>query len=380
MGLIMFNSQLIEKNVDVNIRANELQYFSISIEDDMNRFLKISGRRALISAVSHVVTNGVPLVDAQANLTEMITNGTLDGVVAPLIDTNNFNGWKQNVTQIANASGFKLEFQNVQINITQNDSYDVLFVITVPLNISDPNIGMGAVKNLTASVSISIDGIEDPLFPLETYGRVIRIVRVSNFTNFTANLTTGSIASGSVSGNATNDTANPNSQKIFVTANMTQSVSTLNQFGGVVSESTYVPGGFSQPYIGGATNALTLINNNTRVFLDSQTKKIWDLQNFTMFVKNKYYKASADGPSFLDRLEGRLNLSSKYKYGLETFVDLNELSSAELGVNYQYSCVDYLYWNSTLGSSIRNGNYDPMFSLLKIDQNHANIYGVNELI
>ena len=32
IGLIMFNSQLIEKNVDINVRANELQYFSISIE------------------------------------------------------------------------------------------------------------------------------------------------------------------------------------------------------------------------------------------------------------------------------------------------------------------------------------------------------------
>jgi phosphohistidine swiveling domain-containing protein len=243
---------------------------------------------------------------------------------------------------------------------------------------------MGIAKNLTVDVAIPIDGIEDPLFPLETYGRVIRIIQVYNFTNFTANLTQGSIASGSISGNATNYTVSPNNQKIFITDNMTQSVSTLNQFGGVVSQSTYIPVGFSQPYIVGATNALSLIKNNTRIYLDFQTKKVWDLQNFTTFVKNKYYKASADGPSFLDRLEGRLNLSTKYRYGLETFVDLNELASADLGVNYQYSCVDYLYWNNTLGSSIRNGGYDTdipnVFSWLKIDQNHANIYGVNELI
>jgi len=131
IGLIMFNSQLIEKNVDVNIRANELQYFSISVEDDMNRFLKIAGKRALISAVSEVVTNGVPLVDAQANLTEMIINGTLNGVEAPLIGTNNLISWENNVILIANDSGFDMTFQNIKVNVTQNDSYNVLFEVKV---------------------------------------------------------------------------------------------------------------------------------------------------------------------------------------------------------------------------------------------------------
>ncbi len=379
-GLILFNSQLIEKNVDVNIRSNELEYFSISVEEDMVRFLKIAGRRALISAVSNVITNGVPLTDAQANLSEMIMNGTLGGVVAPLIGDDNFNSWRENVMNIAASSGFDLDFQNYKVNITQNDSYNVLFKLSTVLNISDANLDMGIEKNLIASIAVSIDGIEDPLFPLKTYSRVIRIIYVSNLTNYSRALVQGTTVSGSISGNATK-LATPSIQKIFVTSDMgAYSKDFLNQFAGVVSESGNVPSGVTVPYIANAAGALTSIQENERIFLDQTSQKVWDLQNLTLFVKNKYYESSTNGPSFLDRLEGRLSLSSKYGYGLESFVNLDELSSAGLGVNYQYSCVDYLYWSSTSGSSIRNGNYDNIFSWLKIDSNHANIYGVNELI
>jgi len=381
IGLILFNSQLIEKNVDINIRSNELEYFSISIEEDLDRFLKIAGRRALISAVSKVITTGVPLVDAQANLTEMISNGTLDGAIAPLIDTNSLNLWKESVTNIANISGFRVDFQSTRINITQNDSYNVLFEANVFLNISDPHVKMGALKNLSIKTAIPIEGIEDPLFPLRTYGRVKRVIQTSNFSNFAKNLTTGTIASKYGSGNATFSLVGINGQKIFITSEMNDGdFALLNASGGIVSEGTHVPVGLYPPYIVDAVGASSSINESERIYLDSQTKMVWDLQNLTTFVKNKYYKTSVDGPSFLDRLEGRLNLSSKYKYGLETFVNLDELSSEELNVSYQYSCLDYLYWNNTPGSSIRSVGYDAIFSWLRIDSNHANIYGVNELI
>jgi phosphohistidine swiveling domain-containing protein len=387
MGLILFNSQLTEKNIDINIRANELEYFSISVKDDLSRFLIITGKRALISAVSKVITEGFPLADAQANLTEMIINGTLDGVIAPLIDTNNLNLWKENVTDIARSSGFDMDIQNIKINITQNDSYNVLFEASIFLNISDPNVKMGVGKNLTVRAAVSIENIEDPLFPLQTFSAVKRDIHISNFSNFAVDLVQGSIAGfGSVSGNATLNTLSPSNQKIFITTDMeAYDITILNQFGGIVSESTNVPSGLTKPYIAGATGALTSIEENQRIYLDLTTKKVWDLQNLTLFVKNKYYKESIDGPSFLDRLEGRTSLSEKYKYGLETFIhqdDLQTLERQELFqlINEQSTRIDYLYWNDTIGSSVRNGGYDTIFDWLKIDHpNHTTIYGVDEL-
>jgi hypothetical protein len=382
IGLVLFSFNSIEKNIDSNIRSNELEYFSMSLEDDMSRFMKIAGKRALISAVSKIVTDGSPLLDAQANITEMIMYGTLDGVIAPLIDANNLNVWKDNVTNIAREFGFYLEFQNMTTEVTQNDSFNVLLIERVVMNISDPSLKMGIAKNLTVSTAIPIDGIEDPLFPLRTYSRVIRIIRTSNTTNLTSYLAQGTLSSGSISGNATFSFASPSMQKIFVTSNMSQAVGTLNQFGGIVSESTYVPPGLTRPYIAGAASALAKIQDNERIYLDSPTKKVWDLANLTYFIKNKFYRSSASGPSLLDRMEGRLNLSSKYKHGMETVINLeDELEAYELYplINEQATCIDYLYWNGTLGSPVRNGNYDQIFDWFKIDPSNKAYYGVSEL-
>jgi phosphohistidine swiveling domain-containing protein len=192
-------------------------------------------------------------------------------------------------------------------------------------------------------------------------------------------LAQGTLASGSISGNSTNSALSPSSQKILITSNMTQAIGTLNSFGGVVSENTFVPVGLAVPYIAGATGATSKIANGEMVYLDLQTKKVWDLSNLTSFVKGYYYKPSQTGPSFLDRLEGRLNLSSRYPIGMETMLNLQEMSSSGLQVNYGYSCVDYMYFSNTTGSSIRNGNYDPIFSWLKIDSASKNSYDLGEL-
>jgi hypothetical protein len=297
IGLILFNSQLIEKNVDVNIRSNELEYFSTSVEEDMARFLKIAGRRALISAVSNVITNGVPLTDAQANLSEMIMNGTLDGVVAPLIGDDNFNSWRENVTNIAASSGFDLDFQNYKVNITQNDSYNVLLELSTVLNISDANLDMGIEKNLTASIAVSIDGIEDPLFPLRTYSKVIKVIHISNFSkiNFPPNL-----------GNLTSD------------------------------------------------------------------------------IEDDSYHSSSNGASFLDRLEGKEDLSSKYNCpegcGLESFVNKQEFDGVDMPFVSGLSVLDYEYWNNVHGYLLNNTaqGYNPqVYSWFRISSTSSDDYGLD---
>jgi len=380
-GIIFFHSQIGQKNIDISIRANELKYFVDSIEADLNRFIEITGKRALISAVSNITVSGIPLDDAQIRLKELIENGTLRGVPSPLVDTDNLNTWEGKIGTISSNSGFDLLLNNIEMNVTQNDSFNVLFEIRVLVNISDQNVKMGILRNVSATSIVSIDGLEDPIFPLNTLGRVFRVIRYYNFTNYSKDLVQGSIAGiGSVSGNATTSTLSPNSQKIFITNNMSQDLGILNQFGGIVSESNFVPANLIIPFIAGASNALTAIQENQRIYLDFATKKVWDLKNLTSAIQNGYYRPSDDGASFLDRLEGRLTLSSKYKYGLESFVYLPDLTNASLKIKSGNSVLDHSYWRNITGSPIRNGNYDPVFNWFKIDSNNANIYGVNQLI
>ncbi|MFH1107321.1 MAG: hypothetical protein V1787_05495 [Candidatus Micrarchaeota archaeon] len=98
---------------------------------------------------------------------------------------------------------------------------------------------------------------------------------------------------------------------------------------------------------------------------------------------NKWYMPSEDGPSFLDRMEGRVFLSqryadmSPYTIGLEGFVSLPEISAAGITVDTNKTVVDHLYFNST--------HYDAWpvedsaLGWMKLDDAHAALYGVNLL-
>ena len=188
LALIIFYSQNITpSNIDTNIRANELQYFSESIEEDLARFLQINGKRALVAAVNFTITNGFGLDNASLRLTEVIKNGTLYGNPT-FIDQKNLSEWVQSIRNIASRSNFDVNLTVLTFNVTQNDSFSVLFSTTVLINISDPTTEMGISKNMSAAEAVSIENIQDPLYQIKTSGTVFRNIKKSPFNKNTAPL------------------------------------------------------------------------------------------------------------------------------------------------------------------------------------------------
>jgi len=185
LALIVFYSHTtIPKNIDTSIRAEELQYLSESISEDLMRFLQINGKRALIAATSMVITNGRGLDNAPASLREMIENGTLNGT-QPFADEKNLTIWEKNISDIATTQGFKVNFINaLPINVTQSDSFSVLFNATIYVNISDDTAGMYVLKNLSVAAAVSIEGIEDPLYATKTFWNVSVPIRRSPFNKY----------------------------------------------------------------------------------------------------------------------------------------------------------------------------------------------------
>ena len=188
LALIIFYSQNITpSNIDINIRANELQYFSESIEDDLSRFLQINGKRALVAAINFTVTNGIGLKDAQTNLTDVIKYGTLNDTKI-FADQKNLSEWVQSIRDIASKSGFDINLTVLTFNVTQNDSFSVLFSTTVLINISDSTTKMGISKNMSAAGAVSIEGMQDPSYQIKTGGTVFRNIKKSPFNKNTAPL------------------------------------------------------------------------------------------------------------------------------------------------------------------------------------------------
>ena len=165
-------------------------------------------------------------------------------------------------------------------------------------------------------------------------------------------------------------------------------ITTLNEFGAVVCSCNITPP-LTTVYISNAT--VQNIPNQTNVLVDAENGNVWYIDNLVEDIKNSYYHSSDVGASFLDRLEGRLNVQQKYRIqsdkriGLEFFVDKSYLSSLGIYVDLEKTNVDHLYFDENPHDGRRIKGLEN--TAFRIDEEnctdnktHAEIYGVDEIL
>ena len=371
--------------------TDQLNRFESNVRGDIDKAIDVSARRAMVSAINDVLTTGNPLDNSTLRIRELMQNGTLYGEEQGLMIDNTLEYWFQRMVLQGEQSGFEVNISYTGFDIELIDSFVVQFNVTVILNTTDVFHIMNLSETLHRSVNVSVERFEDPTFPIETYGRVKRVIYKAPFTNFSIEVASGTAASGNTKNTTiiadSSDTVYINSipdkdSKILVTDDASNVDSaTLAQFSGVISETTDLPSA-SIPYIIGVTDARNTVPNDTLVYMDQATTKAWDLNNLEQMVNLSYYVSSENGASFFDRLEGRL--SNTYNHGIESFADFQELTDFDLIVNPSKTSTDHLYFSTSShpGYQVRGFYYE----WFRIDNEsddgilRPEKYGVEELI
>jgi hypothetical protein len=380
-----------DESINRKLITDQLNRFENNIRGDIDKAIDVSARRAMVAAISHILTSGEHLDDATLRIEELIQNGTIYGTPHVLMSDNTLGDWFQKMVEQGEQSGFEVEIDYTTFDIELINSFTVQFNVTVVLNTSDAYHTMNLTEKVHTSVDVSIERFEDPTIITNTVGRLTRVIYQAPFSEFSVEIIQGSSASGTTKNTTIianssdsvyiSNIPNKNS-KILVTDNASNvAIAILSQFSGVIAETSDSPSA-PIPYIIGATSARTIVPNNTKLYMDETTMKSWDLNNLEQMINVSYYVPSDNGPSFFDRLEGRL--TNTYTYGIESFVDFQELSDFELIVNPTKTTVDFLYFSdqSYPGYTVR-GCYYQWF---RIDNESYNgvlrpeFYGVEELI
>jgi len=93
-----------------------------------------------------------------------------------------------------------------------------------------------------------------------------------------------------------------------------------------------------------------------------------DLSNLSLHFYGKYYVNNTDAPSFLNRLEGNLSADPN---GIESFVDIHDISAQSLDVDTEKSAVDHIYFGPSgpTGESVSG-----MPAYLRLDTAHFERY------
>ena len=202
-----------------------------------------------------MIREGVPLDDSELRLQELLTQGTIYSEFVFVMNNNTIQDW---VDRISNLEfGFDVNVNYTTPVVTDLDGMNAKLTTTLEINISDHSNVARISKDVVKEVIIPLEGVEDPVFPLNTLGFVPRAIHAYPYPYHAIRMATGTGGLGSCSGEVTFDSGDPSpSGKILVIDN----ASGISGFAGVVGELPDQPS--SVPcYISGATGAVDSISN-----------------------------------------------------------------------------------------------------------------------
>ena len=371
---------------------------------------------------------------SEAALTELVLCGTLFGENITYMANHTLSEWIKKMGEEGSEMNFNVSIGVNELDVLHYDAYNLAFFINLSFEMSD-RFGMCfyEMDGITTESITSIVGLEDVLYALHTDADIIRYIA-----NCSLNVSFDSLA-----GSSGNDWGNGNGGgTVFFASDipqgerdsycsdndvsglilvLTQGFGACNQieqkcfnssapvgdhFEGAINEGPDNPQSFPEkcnisiPWISD-TGGLNLNEGECTFMKNMEECGIHDVYhsissnetNTTCYQVSDlsgYFTGCdevSDGPSFLDRLDGNLNLSSRYanqtlsqygwdNIGLETFIDPFELSAKGKIVNMNASWIDYLYWQNISGCTIPSICPGAVFPLI-IDCPHVNYFRVD---
>lgn len=311
VGLIAVQKEMVSfygEKLAIETRVKSMNNFYDGIVTDAGKALDIISKRAASAANGFVIETGNTLAEADVTLVELIVNGTLNNTPQTLMEDATISDWEGKIEEIGDLNGFYTNITFLDIEVRPYDSWNLLVIASLSVNLTDKQSVASLKRNAIVNYVVSIEGLEDPLVPLHTHGRVHPdLIKSPYWNNFT-------------------------------------------QFNGTD----------------------------------------WNIGNLEKDIENSYYHPSLNGASFLDRLEGKLEVQLKYQsqaseiIGLESFVNKGLISAAGIRVDIGKTNIDYLYFSSTSYPGRKVSGLDT--TSFRIDeelcgsQNHTEIYGVSSLL
>ena len=369
MSFYMVSVETMQSGSREKVVSDQEAQLARSIERDFERAIYISGKRALVAATNHVVTEGAPLDNATQAIEELMLQGTLEGNSSELMVGNRIEDWKNTVMGLPAGFSKNVDYRNLSVG--RNSGTDMIAGLSLDINVSD-SLGIAEItKSMEKSVHISVEYLEDPIFPLNTYGFVKRVVTEYPYNYYAMKILSGT-GSGDCSGDVTFDAGHPNSSRILVTSDGTG----ISGFAGVVAESPGLP---AVPcYLVGASDAVDTVNRTVEnsgypgLYLDSATQGAWSLPLLKGLEDGNYYPGG--GPTFLSRLEGSLLPESD---SMETFVYVPDLTSQGIPVKENQSLVGYKYFSE---QDFNGGKVRGFPDWFIVDSGDASRYNLTDLM
>jgi len=165
-------------------RVETINDFIKDIERDLSRGLYITSFRALLAIQKHITTNGIFLNDTNSQFKQVLLDGIIGQEQIDIMEDSTFTDWTQSIKQEAEKIDIETNFSIMNISIYHQDPWFMTIESSLIIFINDKKGTASWTRNKTISTQLSIEGFEDPLYTINSFGKVINIIKRANDTNF----------------------------------------------------------------------------------------------------------------------------------------------------------------------------------------------------
>ncbi len=185
LGFFIQNEyRLRNKMYVIETRVETINDFIKSTEKDLNRGLYIASFRALLGIQKHITTSGSFLDDTNSRFNEIVLYGTVQGQEIDIMNESTFIDWTKKIEQEAEKIDITINISIINITIYHQEPWLVTIDTTLLLQINDKKGTANWTKNERVISTLKIEGFEDPLYTINSFGKVINIIKKANITDF----------------------------------------------------------------------------------------------------------------------------------------------------------------------------------------------------
>ena len=179
--------RLTDKMETIETRIETVNFFIKDVEKDLVKGAYITSFRSLLSFNQFIAANGTYIVNVNEKFKELFLNGTLDQQPLSFMKDSTFTDWANKISAEANNIDIKFNFTINDVKLNQSDPWTIDAGVNLTLDIRDKRNTSSWTRNRYLTTKISIIGFEDPLYVINSNGRVTNTIINTNITPFVAN-------------------------------------------------------------------------------------------------------------------------------------------------------------------------------------------------
>jgi len=181
--ILLFSFQTVH-TADQSARIRVINDFLDSFHKDVERAGYISAFRTFVGLEEIISDRGSFVNDCESAFSEIFYNGTYNGTPLTIMNNSKFSDYMLRVNREASALDISIIFKINNVLFYQDDPWNVHVNISSNIDVND-NKGLVAWRyNKTFSFLVPIQNLKDPVYSVNTNGKIHNFILISNYTDY----------------------------------------------------------------------------------------------------------------------------------------------------------------------------------------------------